>query len=78
MHLFALALSVGKCDVGDAANEVGFLISVGVMGSWRTRCQVAELSCQRQGECVYHDRQQGCSDNQSVATPWEGSLVVAN
>lgn len=61
--------------MGDAI-EVGFLIAVGVVGSWSTRCQVAELSRQRQGECLYDD--EGRSGDQNAVSPWEGWLVGAN
>lgn len=64
-----------KCDVGDAAIEVGFLVSVGVMGSWSTRGQVAELSCQSQSECIYHE---GSRDTVVIRMfDPQGSLVVA-
>ena len=42
--------------MGDAAIEVGFPTPLGVMGSWSSRDQVAELSCQRLGESICYDR----------------------
>lgn len=42
--------------MGDAAVEVGFPTPLGVVGSWSSRGQVTELSCQRPGESICYGR----------------------